>query len=70
MKGDCTLFLLGVCSSGAGTIVDGGDGHDLGSGTLAGLNYNSLFSLDVISMLNKIRSASEAKLITWFTKNA
>ena len=47
-----------ICASGAGTIVDGGDGSDLGSGTLSDLSYTQLFSLDVVSMLAKIQSKS------------
>ena len=47
-----------ICASGAGTIVDGGDGSDLGTGTLSGLTYSSLFNLDAMSMLAKIRNSS------------
>ena len=67
---NCDISLNGgndqICASGAGTIVDGGDGSDLGSGTLGGLDYNSLFSLNVKAMLAKIQAAS----ISWFYKNA
>ena len=54
-----------ICASGEGSIIDGGAGNDLLSGTLSGLDYNSLFKLDAMSMLSKIRSAS----INYFTKS-
>ena len=40
--------------SGEGTNVNGGAGNDIISGTPAGLDYASLMSLDVVSMMAKI----------------
>ena len=47
-----------ISASGEGTIIDGGDGNDLLSGTLKGLEYSSLYKLDAMSMLSRIRNAS------------
>ena len=47
-----------VCASGTGTIVDGGDGNDMGTGALDGLTYDSLYKLDAMTMLAKIRNSS------------
>ena len=67
---NCDISLLDgndrICASGAGTIVDGGDGSDLGSGTLGGLDYNSLFSLNVVAMLAKIQAACKAEIVKWY----
>ena len=54
-----------ICASGEGSIIDGGAGNDMLSGTLTGLSYSSLFNLDAMSMLSKIRETS----IDYFTKN-
>ena len=65
---NCNISTLGgidrICASGAGTIVDGGDGDDIGSGTLGGLTYDSLYKLDAMSMLAKIRQTS----LKWLLK--
>ena len=52
-----------ICASGEGSIIDGGAGNDLLSGTLTGLEYSSLFNLDAMSMLSRIRNSS----VNYFT---